>query len=89
MNSDSHIHDLSDEQLAQVTGGGAHNTAIIYEFVYAPQYISIANSNIDHSTIGGDTIYQISSINQFNQLLNMNNHPHHHHHHNHHDLDRD
>ncbi len=79
MNSDPHIHELSDDQLTQVTGGGAHNKAVIYEFVYAPQYIFITNSHINHSTIGGDKIYEISSIRQLNQLLNMDtHHPHHH-----------
>lgn len=79
MSSDPHIRELTDEQLAQVTGGGAHNRAIIYEYVYAPQYIFITNSRINHATIGGDRIYEISSIHQLNQLVGMNHHhPHHH-----------
>ena len=79
MSSDPHIRELSDEQLAQVTGGGAHNQAVIYEFVYAPQYIFIKNSHINHSTIGGDKIYEISSIHQLNQLFSIDHHQHHHH----------
>ncbi len=87
MSSDPHIYELSDEQLAQVTGGHAGNKAVIYEYVYAPQYIFITNSHINHSTIGGDQIYEISSIHQLNQMLYMGQrHPHHHH--PHHDVDR-
>lgn len=89
MRSNSHMRPLNDEQLAQVTGGDAYNmgnTATVYQLVYAPQYIFIINSNISSSTIGGDTIYEVSSISQLNQLLNMGHHAHQHHDY---DYDRD
>lgn len=65
MNNNMNAHELTDEQLETVAGGSfqfgnignpAINIAPVTQLVIAPEINVVLFSNLDHSSVGGDTL---------------------------------